>query len=105
MQAYGAIGTIEDRDWLAAHVAALTRSREAGREQPWSVADAPAAFIEAQLRGIVGIEIPISRIEAKWKVSQNRPAADRDGVVEGLRSAGDEASLAMAELVAERRAP
>ena len=105
VQAYGAIQTIEDRDWLAAHVAALTRSREAGRERPWSVADAPAAFIEAQLKGIIGIEIPISRIEAKWKVSQNRPAADREGVVEGLRSSGDKASLAMADLVAARREP
>jgi transcriptional regulator len=55
-----------------------------------------------QVRAIVGIEIPIARIEGKWKVSQNRPVADREGVVAGLRAQGDEASLAMADLVAER---
>ena len=55
-----------------------------------------------QIRAIVGMEIPIARIEGKWKVSQNRPIADREGVVAGLRAQGDEASIAMAALVAER---
>ena len=55
-----------------------------------------------QIRAIVGIEIPIARIEGKWKVSQNRPIADREGVVAGLRAQGDEASLAMAALVEAR---
>jgi transcriptional regulator len=55
-----------------------------------------------QIRAIVGMEIPITRIEGKWKVSQNRPIADREGVVAGLRAQGDEASLAMARLVEER---
>jgi transcriptional regulator len=55
-----------------------------------------------QIRAIVGIEIPIVRIEGKWKVSQNRPVADREGVVAGLRAQGDEASAEMAALVAER---
>ncbi len=104
VQAYGAMRIIEDRGWLAGQIAALTAEHEAGRAEPWSVADAPAPFVEAQLKGIVGIEIPISRIEGKWKVSQNRPEADRRGVVEGLREAADAASLAMAELVEERGA-
>jgi transcriptional regulator len=105
VQAFGPMRIVEDRAWLTEQIAALTAEHEAGRTEPWSVADAPAPFVEAQLKGIVGVEIPISRIEGKWKVSQNRPEADRRGVVEGLRSAGDAASGAMAELVAERIRP
>ena len=105
VQARGPMRIIEDRAWLAEQIAALTGEHEAGRTEPWSVADAPAPFVEAQLKGIVGIEIPISRIEGKWKVSQNRPEADRRGVVEGLRLEGDAASAAMADLVAERSRP
>jgi predicted FMN-binding regulatory protein PaiB len=69
---------------------------------PWTVDDAPADFIAAQRKAIVGIEIPIARIEGKWKVSQNRPAADRIGVVTGLRSEGADA---IASAVAERSSP
>ena len=65
---------------------------KASRPEPWAVTDAPEAFVEAQMKGIVGIEIPIARIEGKWKVSQNRPEADRRGVVDGLSAEGDEAS-------------
>jgi transcriptional regulator len=93
---WGRMRAVEDRDWLAAQTAALTAEHEGGRSEPWTVTDAPAPFVEAQLKGIVGIEIPIARIEGKWKVSQNRPEADRVGVVEGLREDGD---TAMAELV------
>ena len=63
--------------------------------------DAPADFIERQLSGIVGIEIPVRRFEGKWKVSQNRAAPDRAGVVVGLREGDDPASHAMADLVAD----
>src|SRR5262249_23624194 len=66
---------------------------------PWHVADAPAPFIESQILGIVGIEIPIDRLEGKWKVSQNRTVDDRKGVVAGLTAAGH---TAMASLVRER---
>jgi transcriptional regulator len=102
VQASGPMQVVEDRAWLAAQIAALTRSQEERRAEPWAVGDAPPPFVEAQIKGIVGIEIPIARIEGKWKVSQNRPAADRQGVVEGLRSADDAASLEMADLVEER---
>lgn len=107
VHAWGAMRAVEDRDWLASQIAALTRQQEASRAEPWAVGDAPASFFESQLKGVVGIEIPIGRIEGKWKVSQNRPEADRRGVVSGLRAAGDAASLEMAELVASRgaRAP
>jgi transcriptional regulator len=104
VHAWGPMRAVEDRDWLAAQIAALTRQHEANRAQPWAVGDAPPSFVAAQLKGIVGIEIPISRMEGKWKVSQNRPAADRAGVVSGLRAAGDADSLAMADLVAARGA-
>jgi hypothetical protein len=75
---------------------------EANQPHPWQLSDAPADFIEQQLAGIVGIEIPLRRLEGKWKVSQNRPARDRAGVVEGLRGAGNSAAAAMAEWVRER---
>jgi transcriptional regulator len=101
VHAWGRMRAIEDRGWLGDQIAALTRQSEAGREEPWAVSDAPAPYIESQLKGIVGIEIPISRIEGKWKVNQNRPEADRAGVVEGLLAEGDEQ---MAALVAAKGA-
>jgi transcriptional regulator len=81
-------------------VRALTDRHEAGRAQPWSIDDAPAEFIDRQLKGIVGFEMPISRLEGKWKLSQNRPVEDRAGVISGLRELGDESSTAMADLMA-----
>jgi transcriptional regulator len=99
VQARGPMRAVEDRDWLADQITALTTLAERNRDAPWAVSDAPAAFVEAQIKGIVGIEIPITRIDGKWKVSQNRPEADRIGVAEGLRLAGDETSSAMADLV------
>jgi transcriptional regulator len=99
VQARGRPRVVEDRDWLRRQVEALTRLREAGRAEPWAVGDAPAPFVEAQLKGIVGVEIEIARIEGKWKASQNRPAADRAGVGEGLRGEGTEGAAAMADLV------
>jgi transcriptional regulator len=70
--------------WLDAQIAALTSSQERQRAPSWAVSDAPRDFIEAQLRSIVGVEIEIAAIEGKWKVSQNRPEADRRGVAEQL---------------------
>lgn len=103
VQVRGRLRVIEDRDWLRAQIEALTRSQEDRRKNSWQVADAPAAYVEAQIGGIVGIEIAITRIEGKWKVSQNRPERDRAGVVAGLHGEGDEAAGAMAELVAAPR--
>jgi transcriptional regulator len=87
--------------WTEDLVRRLTRKHEAFREHPWSVDDAPRAFIEGQLRAIVGVELVISRIEAKAKLSQNRPAADVEGVIAGLRERGDAAS---ADAVEQARA-
>ena len=84
VQARGVARVHEDASWLKAQVSALTDGHEASRAQPWAVSDAPSAYIESQLKGIVGVEIAITAIEGKWKVSQNRPEADRRGVAAGL---------------------
>ena len=94
---YGRLVIHDDPEWVEALVRRLTDRREAALPHPWSVDDAPAAFVAGQLRAIVGIELQITRIEAKAKLSQNRPAADVDGVVAGLAARGDlEASAAVA---------
>jgi transcriptional regulator len=91
----------DDPEWLRGAVSELVERHEARRAVPWQVDDAPAAYIEGQLRAIVGLEIRVERVEGKAKLSQNRSAADRDGVVTGLRSAGDPASLAVADAMAK----
>ena len=100
VQVRGRPSVTDDPAWLRAQIAELTEAQEAMRDDPWAVSDAPAGYIDAQLKGIFGIEIPIAQIEGKWKTSQNRPEADRVGVVEGLRSDGADE---MAAIVAERR--
>ncbi|MBP1843103.1 transcriptional regulator [Rhizobium petrolearium] len=84
VQARGPARVMEDADWLLAQINAMTNQHEGKRALPWSVGDAPEDFIRAQLKGIVGVEIEIAEIEGKWKVSQNRPVADREGVAAGL---------------------
>ena len=96
---YGPLVAIDDAAWLHAQVSALTNHHESAREAPWAVTDAPKPFIDAQVRGIVGIEIAIARIEGKWKVSQNRSDADRAGVASGLRESDDAAARRMADMV------
>jgi transcriptional regulator len=100
VQARGKMVIHDDPEWLVGQIERLTNSQELKRKKPWAVADAPGEFIRQQIRAIVGIEIPISRIEGKWKVSQNRPPADRDGIIEGLIELGDSNARAMAALIA-----
>ena len=99
VHAHGMLRVIDDRAWLRAFVERLTDRHEAGRREPWQVTDAPADFIDAMVGAIVGIEVPIARLIGKWKVSQNRPEADREGAAAGLREDGHAAAVAMAELV------
>jgi transcriptional regulator len=99
VQAWGRPRLIEDATWLRAQIDELTATQEGARQHPWAVTDAPAAYIDAQLKGIFGIEIQIERIEGKWKTSQNRPEPDRAGVAEGMLSEG---TVDMASLVARR---
>jgi transcriptional regulator len=101
VHAWGRPRVIDDAAWLRRQVEDLTLHNEAARKVPWQVSDAPEPFVAAQLKGIIGIEIPVERIEGKWKVSQNRPAVDQAGVVAGLRGGGNGAEI-MASLVAER---
>ncbi|MCP8939815.1 FMN-binding negative transcriptional regulator [Alsobacter sp. SYSU M60028] len=102
-QARGTARAIEDPAWLHAQIRALTGQMEGSRAAPWAVDDAPADFLAGQVKGIVGIEIALEALDGKWKVSQNRPEADRAGVVAGLGEIGTDAAAAMAALVAKGR--
>jgi transcriptional regulator len=96
VHAHGLVRFFDDEERLLALVTKLTEAREALRPHPWAVGDAPVEFIRAHLKGIVGFELPIAKLEGKWKMSQNRPAEDRKGVVEGLAGEGE---AAVADLV------
>ena len=89
---YGWFEVHDDPAWTEDLVRRLTAKHEARQAHPWSVDDAPRSFIEGQLRAIVGVELVVSRIEAKAKLSQNRPEADVEGVIAGLRERGDAAA-------------
>lgn len=80
---HGRLEAIDDAAWLRGFVERLTQRHEAARTQPWAVSDAPADYIEQMLKAIVGIRIAVTRVEAKWKASQNRSVADRAGIVQG----------------------
>ena len=104
VQAHGTISTIHDIDWLIPHVARLVARHEAGRDEPWELADAPEDYIRTQARAIVGLELRIARVEAKEKLTQNRSAADLAGTIEGL-GAGSSGERAVAnEMRRVRRA-
>lgn len=102
VEARGRLRAIDDAAWLLGFLRDLTRRHEAAQERPWQVDDAPAGYIDGLLRAIVGIEIELVSLRGKWKVSQNRPAADREGVVRGLRETApiNDDARAMAALVA-----
>jgi transcriptional regulator len=97
VQARGRAELRDRGDWIADQLNALTAAREALRPAPWSIADAPPDYIEAQMKNIVGIEIEIAALEGKWKVSQNQPEANRRSVTAGFGA--DEKTREMAELV------
>ena len=88
VQARGRLRVVDNAAWLRAFVTRLTERHEALRAQPWAVADAPEDYIAMMLRAIVGIEIVVTALTGKWKVGQNRSAADRAGVAHGLADAG-----------------
>ncbi len=101
VHAYGPLRVVEDRAWLRGLVERLTNRHEAARPQPWKITDAPGDYIEKMLGAIVGIEVPVAKLLGKWKASQNRPPADRDGVVRGLSEINDADAATMARLVRE----
>lgn len=104
VQVRGRARVIEDRNWLLQQVSELTGHHEGHvlGGHAWGVGDAPAEFINGQLKGIVGLEVSVTEVTGKFKVSQNRPVSDREGVAGGLERQGGEANLAMARLVKER---
>jgi transcriptional regulator len=87
VQARGRAEVHEDEAWLASQIRHLTKAHEEKRAAPWAVEDAPEPYIASQMKGIVGVEIRIAALEGKWKMSQNRPAADRQGVAQGIEPA------------------
>ena len=99
VHAHGTPRAVDDPHWLLQHVTALSDLHESTRAVPWSVSDAPGDYIDTMLKAIVGIEIPVSRLVGKWKTSQNRPVADKLGVIDGLHARGDPASADMAALI------
>ena len=103
VHAYGAPSAVTDPVWLRRLVESLTDRHEAERTDRWRVDDAPGEYIDKMLTAIVGIELPISRLLGKWKLSQNRPPADREGVVTGLRREGDASAADLARSMEKRR--
>jgi transcriptional regulator len=103
VHAYGKLEAVQDKAWLLGHVSELTDQQEAPYSARWAASDAPANYLDAMARGIVGFRLPIARLEAKVKMSQNREERDRAGVVRGLgeRARGDDALIA--ELVDKAR--
>ena len=101
VHAYGVLRVIDDAGWLRNLVGRLTDRHEGARSQPWKVEDAPEAFIQAQLKGIVGIELTVQHFEGKWKLSQNRPERDRQGTERGLGETGDADAAALAKMMAD----
>ena len=99
VHAYGRVEMIQEPAWLLAHLNELTNRNEVERPVPWAVSDMPDDYVARQLKGIVGLEITIMRLEGKWKVSQNRDAADRRGVSRGLVVDNDRDAAAMSALV------
>jgi transcriptional regulator len=96
VHAHGVLKAVEEAPWLHALVTELTGQHESPRPAPWAVSDAPDDYVQTMLRAIVGIEIPVTRLIGKWKVSQNRSTPDRLGVAQGLAADGRNAA---AELV------
>lgn len=102
VHAYGVLQIHEDIGWIRAQVEALTAWQESASPQPWSVADAPHDFVDSMLQQIVGIEIAITRLCGKWKLSQNQPQRNRAGVIEGLAKRDDPSAAQLHALMREQ---
>src|SRR5579863_1115278 len=100
VHAYGRVRFFDDAERLRAVVTRLTQMHEAERPAPWAVTDEPAAYIDAMLKAIVGVELPISRLEGKWKLNQNRQDSDIEGVIAGLETSAREGDRAVAAAMA-----
>jgi transcriptional regulator len=101
VEARGRLQVRDDPEWVRRLIGELTQRHESKRAAPWEVDDAPADYVAALVQAIVGIEIELLSLTGKWKASQNRPAADREGVIRGLSALSDDTSRAMAQQVRE----
>jgi len=99
IHAYGTLEVFRDRERLREVVRRLTDKHEAGLAEPWSMDEAPKDFIESQLKGIAGFRLTITRLQGKWKMSQNRAPQDRAGVIRALSESDDPVKQAVAKLV------
>lgn len=104
VQAHGPLVVHDDVAWMRQFLTRLTARHEAAQPRPWRLEDAPPGYLDAMLRGVVGLEIPVASWQGKWKMSQNHPQPNRDGVARGLRERGDDQARAVADWV-ERAAP
>ena len=100
VHAYGPLRVINDKAWLRAHVGELSDQQEAPYTERWSMAEAPAGYLDVMARGIVGLTLDIMRLEGKAKMSQNRELPDREGVVAGLQARGAQEDAKVADRVA-----
>lgn len=105
VNAHGVLEVVDDPAWVHGLVSRLTDAHESPRAAPWAVDDAPAAYVQQMLRAIVGIRIPVTRLEGKWKLSQNRSTPDRQGVGAGLRREAGAAGEAMARRMEDTSPP
>jgi len=99
VHARGPVRFFDSPERLLALVTRLTEAHEGGRQHPWAVSDAPAEYIRAHLKSIIGFELAIASIQGKWKMSQNRSAEDRRGVADGLGREGTASALNVAAMV------
>lgn len=99
VHAYGALRVVDDTAWLRTQLEMLTATHETSSAEPWAIDDAPREFFETRIGGIVGIEMALTRLVGKWKLSQNQPVRNRAGIVRGLRTRADRDDLEMAALV------
>jgi transcriptional regulator len=103
VHAYGRLRFTDEPAFIRAHLEALTALHESRREHPWAISDAPADFIAGQERSVIGLELEITRLEGRWKMSQNRPPGDIDGVVRELSASPDPVDRYVAGIVQARR--
>jgi transcriptional regulator len=99
---YGTARLVEDADWLRRFLRRLSERHEARNPDPWRTQDLPETYLEGMLKGIIGLDIAVTRLEGKYKLSQNRPAADRPGVIAALEAQSDADARAVARLMRER---
>lgn len=105
VHAYGRARAVDDTVWLRSFLTRLTGANEGNRTDPWHLSDAPEAYIDARLKAIVGVEVSVTRMIGKWKMSQNRQARDAQGVVSGLRALSDTEASRMADEIEARQRP